>query len=235
MDMTKISPRGKQILSTELGMKAVNMRPRICRNIRNKKKNKKERMATNMRLEMKADVVVIGSGCGGSVVAAKLAEKGYKVVVMEKGKYYPRVENRLLEGVSSTDLYELGSNLATDDLSVFIFAGATVGGGSTVNWSASFKTPAHVRKEWATEFGLKMFEEGSEHYEEVMERVCERMGVQQEAAQPHENLGNAMLRKGCEAMGMHVGNVPRNSAADHYCGWCGMGCKSGNKKAAGRT
>ena len=188
----------------------------------------------SMKIKIDADAVIVGSGAGGSVVAAQIAEAGYKVVVLEKGRHFPRTELHLLEG-RSTDMYEHGSYLTTNDGSAMLFAGSNLGGGTTVNWSASFKTPAHVRKEWVTEFGLKMFEEGSEHYEEVMERVCERMGVQQEAAQPHENLGNAMLRKGCEAMGMHVGNVPRNSAADHYCGWCGMGCKSGNKKAAGRT
>ena len=34
------------------------------------------------------DYVVIGSGFGGSVSALRLAEKGYKVLVIEKGKWY---------------------------------------------------------------------------------------------------------------------------------------------------
>ena len=34
------------------------------------------------------DYIVIGSGFGGSVAALRLAEKGYSVLVLEKGKLY---------------------------------------------------------------------------------------------------------------------------------------------------
>ena len=35
------------------------------------------------------DVIVIGSGFGGSVAAFRAAEKGYRVGVMESGKRWP--------------------------------------------------------------------------------------------------------------------------------------------------
>ena len=34
------------------------------------------------------DYIIIGSGFGGSVSALRLAEKGYKILVVEKGKWY---------------------------------------------------------------------------------------------------------------------------------------------------
>ncbi|MEY2924082.1 MAG: hypothetical protein RLZZ337_630 [Bacteroidota bacterium] len=37
---------------------------------------------------MKYDYIIIGSGFGGSVSALRLSEKGYKVLVVEKGKWY---------------------------------------------------------------------------------------------------------------------------------------------------
>ena len=34
------------------------------------------------------DYVIVGSGFGGSVSALRLSEKGYKVLVIEKGKWF---------------------------------------------------------------------------------------------------------------------------------------------------
>ncbi|MBN2805497.1 MAG: GMC family oxidoreductase [Prolixibacteraceae bacterium] len=39
-------------------------------------------------MEHQYDYVIVGSGFGGSVCALRLAEKGYKVLVIEKGKWY---------------------------------------------------------------------------------------------------------------------------------------------------
>ena len=41
-----------------------------------------------MNCEEKYDYIVIGSGFGGSVSALRLTEKGYRVLVLEKGKEY---------------------------------------------------------------------------------------------------------------------------------------------------
>ena len=56
-----------------------------------------------------------------------------------------------------------------------ILAGATLGGGTRINWSASFATPDHVRKEWAEQHGLEVF--ASEEYDHALAAVTERLGV----------------------------------------------------------
>jgi len=43
-------------------------------------------MATHSKYQY--DYIIIGSGFGGSVSALRLSEKGYKVLVVEKGKWY---------------------------------------------------------------------------------------------------------------------------------------------------
>lgn len=182
-------------------------------------------------LVIKCDAVVIGSGSGGGVVAGVLANAGYKVLVLEKGSYCARTSLSLLEGPSMDQMYLSGGLIATEDIGVYILAGSTVGGGSTINWSASIKTPRHVCKEWCDEQGLELFE--SNLYREAMDAVCEKMGVQSEVTD--EGFNNAILRKGCEEMGYPVNNIPRNSTPDHYCGWCCHGCKDGKKKGTSET
>ncbi|KAK7250710.1 hypothetical protein RIF29_33317 [Crotalaria pallida] len=195
---------------------------------------RKTKVSSNLSspsLVIQCDAVVVGSGSGGGVVAGVLARAGYKVLVLEKGSYSARNNLSLLEGPTMDQMYLSNGFLSTDDMSVLILAGSTVGGGSAINWSASIKTPQHVCKEWCDSHELELFE--SKLYEEAMNVVCEKMGVQSEIEE--EGFNNAVLRKGCQEMGYPVSNIPRNAPPDHYCGWCCMGCKDGRKKGTSET
>lgn len=180
---------------------------------------------------VKCDAVVVGSGSGGGVVAGILAKAGYKVLVLEKGSYLARKKLSLLEGPTMDQMYLSGGLIATEDTSVVVLAGSTVGGGSTINWSASIRTPDHVVREWSEKHELELFD--SLLYREALDKVCERMGVQSEVCE--EGFNNAVLRKGCQELGYQVQNIPRNSSPDHYCGWCCLGCKDGRKKGTSET
>lgn len=125
-------------------------------------------------------------------------------------------------------MYEESGCLVTDDSRMILLAGATVGGGSTINWSASFRTPDHVRREWADAHRLDFIY--SPAYDLAMDAVCSRLGVQSEVVD--ENFQNGVLRRGCTVLGYHVDNIPRNSPPDHQCGFCGLGCKQEKKQGA---
>jgi choline dehydrogenase-like flavoprotein len=80
-----------------------------------------------------ADVAIVGSGPGGSIAAYRLAAGGARVVILEEGGYHTRPDFRMQEEWSYPNLYQDRGNRATDDLSITVLQGRSVGGGTTVN------------------------------------------------------------------------------------------------------
>jgi len=83
------------------------------------------------------DYIVIGSGFGGSVSAMRLAEKGYSVLILEKGKEYktkdfPKTNWNFRKFFWAPLFKWFGFQQLTFFKEVFILSGVGVGGGSLV-------------------------------------------------------------------------------------------------------
>lgn len=176
-----------------------------------------------------ADACVVGSGPGGSVVAAELARAGKHVVVLEQGMPWTESDFDGREASSYARLlWERGLG-ATDDLAVTLLAGGVVGGGSVVGWSTSLRLPAIVRAEWAA-LGLDgMDGEIDAHYDDVERRL------DVDTDESELNPQNSILARGCDALGLPWKVIPRNTKGCGDCGHCGLGCRKGAKRSTPRT
>ncbi|HVT58654.1 MAG TPA: GMC family oxidoreductase N-terminal domain-containing protein [Thermoanaerobaculia bacterium] len=179
------------------------------------------------------DVCVIGSGAGGCVVAAEMAAAGHRVVVLEAGggEQAPDYDQTELAGTRA--LFLDHGLAASRDLAIAIMAGATLGGGTAVNWQTSLCTPDGVREEWALLSGCPFFAEAS--FGSSLAVVERRLSVS--TAESTVNPNNDMLRRGCAALGWSWTQVPRNSRGcdPTECGHCSYGCRLGGKQTAATT
>src|SRR6266498_3146084 len=156
--------------------------------------------------ELSCDVVVVGSGAGGGVVAAELAAAGADVIVLEKGGYAAEADFHHQEAESTRDLYLYGLTIATSDLGVRIVAGSTLGGGTVVNYTTSFKTPPHVLADWAKVSGSDVFVSGE--VEASLDAVAERLGVTTGESLPGKR--DQLMESGLRKLGWHVDVLPRD-------------------------
>ncbi len=180
---------------------------------------------------LSADACVVGSGAGGSVVAAQLAAAGRSVLVLEAGQYRNEQDFRQLELLAMQELYYGGGLAASEDGSISVLAGATLGGGTVVNYMNCIRTPEPIRREWAAH-GLEGLDDPSYESEHI-EAVAERLGANTEATK--QNGTHRKLMEALDAGGFEHRPIVRNATLDddpQFCGYCSFGCQQGCKRSA---
>ncbi|MBL7255569.1 GMC family oxidoreductase N-terminal domain-containing protein [Paractinoplanes lichenicola] len=180
--------------------------------------------------DLTADAIVVGSGAGGGVAAARLAEAGLRVLVLEKGSYRNEPDLPQLEALSFPNLYLGGGFLWSTSASVGLLAGSTVGGGTTVNSMACLPTPGYVVEEWRQR-GMQGLDDFDEHVRAVMDRINAK------PSNTVHNHVNEILIRGFEAAGLAWATLARNAKDDEsrYCGECNAGCLVGCKQSTMKT
>lgn len=184
---------------------------------------------------MKADVVVVGSGSGGGLIAGKLAAAGLKVVVLEAGGYFNEADFNQSELWGYQNLYWRGGATPSADMNISIMAGATLGGGSTVNWTNCLRTRPWVREEWAREHGLEGVD--GPDYDRHLDEVSKRIGVNDQCSEL--NGPNQRIKDGAEKLGWSFKVLSRNTDKATYdpvsAGHMGFGDQSGSKLGTMKT
>lgn len=178
---------------------------------------------------VRAGVCVVGSGAGGAVVAARLAEAGHDVVLLEEGGFWRPEQFTEREGEMMARLYAEGGARATEDLAYPLLQGRAVGGGTTVNWLVMLRTPDWVLDEWAADHGATGMRPAD--LAPVFDRVEAETHTRLVPDDAH-NPPNRKLLEGARALGWSARAVRINA---HNCvrsGFCGLGCRYGARRAA---
>lgn len=196
------------------------------------------------------DVVIIGSGFGGSIAALRLTEKGYKVLVIEAGArfkdddfaktswnlkkflFFPRFG---LKGIQRIDLLR----------NVMVMSGAGVGGGSLVYANTLYRPPTSFYKT-GTWSGMCDWEKELAPYYAQAERM---LGVE---TNPYLSSSDTELRKAADKLGYgdtfkmaelgiyfgesgktvqdpYFGGIGPERTGCINCGECMTGCRHGAK------
>lgn len=183
---------------------------------------------------LECDVVVVGSGAGGGVVAGVLAAAGRSVIVLEKGPNPGSRDMTQVEGEMLGSLYLDGGLLMTQSGSMPVLAGSCLGGGTVINYSTSFPLPLAVRQQWDRASGLSLFT--SQRFADSFDRVSARINVGTRWTTPGRR--DKLLEQGLRSLGWHVDLMPRNVTdckEGLECGFCGYGCRHGAKNSTART
>ncbi|MDG6909550.1 MAG: GMC family oxidoreductase N-terminal domain-containing protein [Nitrososphaerota archaeon] len=193
-------------------------------------------MAVDSDATVNTDVVIVGSGAGGSVIADSLAASGYDVLVLEQGPYetaetFQQNEMRMMQ-----KLFQQSGTAATSDLSFVLLAGRGAGGGTTVNWNTCLKPPTRVLAEWESEFGIEGV--AGPQFSAFLDEAWNAIGVND--AESQRNANNEVLWDGCKALGFNEGTdfhtISRNAVGcRERCDFCTYGCIYSAKQSTALT
>jgi choline dehydrogenase-like flavoprotein len=174
-----------------------------------------------------ADVAIVGTGAGGAMAADVLSAAGLHVVLIEEGPLRSSSDFRMRESDAYPQLYQDSAARKTRDKAINILQGRCVGGGTTVNWTSSFRTPARTLAHWAEAYGLTAL--GVDDLVPWFERVERRLSIGPWTLAPNAN--NAALARGAARLGLAHGAIRRNVSGCWNLGYCGMGCPTNAKQS----
>ncbi|MCR4315767.1 MAG: GMC family oxidoreductase [Planctomycetes bacterium] len=182
------------------------------------------------------DVVIVGSGFGGCVTAARLAEKA-RVVVLEKGKRWKSEDfEQSFNPVHFASLWDLWGGSGTGVLS-----GSGVGGGSLIYSQVSLRAPSFVfeldedgRRLWPAEYSRKTLDPYYAKVEEMLKVV--QLSFDPQSLPDAEKWRSVSRRdfvfaKGLARIGKRTDAMRVALHECNDCGWCSAGCRFGKKQS----
>ena len=206
------------------------------------------------------DVVVIGTGAGGSPVMAELAEVGLKVVALEAGRWWDPAKDFAADETQMSELYWLGERISAGR-TPNAFGGNNSGtgvGGSMLHWGAFVPRADPRDLKLKTDSGAGY--DFSLSYKDLLpfyEEVEKFIGVSGPAHYPWDparryplgpvalNAPAIAMQRGFAALGVETSEAPIAAVSQRYaqpgyperqpcvgCGFCHQGCAFNGAKAS---
>lgn len=181
---------------------------------------------------IRAEICVIGSGAGGGVVAATLAEAGRQVLLLEEGRSVPKEQMTQREEEMYPLLYRDGGQQYTADGGVSVLQGRVLGGSTVINMADVVRIPEGVLDHWRTRFGL------DRHSTEAWMQAADEAELAIEANQiPQDeiNRNGQILLEGAAKTGHGGGAFVHNRVGCVGAGYCMIGCAYDAKRSVALT
>jgi len=176
------------------------------------------------------DVLIIGSGAGGSAVALELATAGHDVTVLEEG---PRIGPKEISAATPADnlrmLYRHGGLVPIFGRPTIAYGeGRCVGGTTEINGGIFWEPTEELLDRWATEYGIGSYR--MSNLAGHVAKIVHRLGVTEQAAGAG-NRDSALLSSGAETLGWQWGRPQRAARGCTHLNRCTTGCPTGAKQS----
>ena len=157
------------------------------------------------------EVLIIGSGAGGAVTAARLAEAGRSVLVVEEGPWYDpdAHEPSSLEEFTARWRHQ-GACAALGSPGIAFAEGRCVGGSTEINMGLYHRLPAHFAADWRRKYAIADFDAATlDRYATDVEKTVTVSFLPGEAP-----ASSAVLERGADELGWRSVEFARVFAYD---------------------
>ncbi|MBV9943492.1 MAG: GMC family oxidoreductase [Solirubrobacterales bacterium] len=179
------------------------------------------------------EVIVVGSGAGGGVVAGELAERGRSVLLLEAGGHYTAADFTRWESRAGHDYWwPLRFAFPAGDPGlgpVTLIGGRCVGGSTVINTKVALPASQRELDKWNAATGVGISRGDLDPYYERVERY---LGVRERTDDWDLKGCVQTAKRGFAAVGATL--EPTRAYSDHNCMQCGS-CLQGCPTNAGKS